>query len=301
MRRAEKRVKVEGREFTLTNLDKVFWPGEHYTKADVLAYYVDVYRYLAPHLKDRPLVLTRYPNGIEGNFFYQKNTPAHTPSWVQTVPIPAEKGQRIINFVLCQDLATLVWLVNQGAIELHPWLSRCDRLDYPDFAVFDLDPDPPSGLPEAREVALALHRLLSDLGLKVFVKTSGATGLHLYVPLAREETYEEVRSFCGTVAKVAAAELRDLATVERKVEARQGKVYIDWLQNIRGQTICAPYSLRPLPGAPVSTPLTWEEVPALTRGFDIKSMPARLAEKGDLFAAVLDGGPALRQALNGLK
>lgn len=301
MRRVEKRVHLEGRELVLTNLDKVFWPAEGYTKADVLAYYVDIYPYLGPHLKDRPLVLTRYPNGIQGKFFYQKNLPEHAPAWIQRCPLPVENGKRLVNFVLCQDLPTLVWLVNQGTIELHPWLSRYDRPDYPDFAVFDLDPDPPSGLAEAREVALVLGRLLSDLGLKVFPKTSGATGLHLYVPLARRETYEEVREFCGAVARVVARRLPELATVERRVDARQGKVYIDWLQNIRGQTICAPYSLRPLPGAPVSAPLSWEEIPALASGFTLKTIRRRVAEQGDLFAQVLVAGTTLSMALRELR
>ncbi|MDK2855140.1 MAG: hypothetical protein PWQ86_353 [Bacillota bacterium] len=300
MRRVEKRVRIEGRELVLTNLDKVFWPAEGYTKADVLAYYVDIYPYLGPHLKDRPLVVTRYPNGIQGKFFYQKNLPEYAPPWIQSCPLPVENGKRLVKFVLCQDLPTLVWLVNQGAIELHPWLSRYDKPDYPDFAVFDLDPDPPSGLAEVREVALVLGRLLSDLGLKVFPKTSGATGLHLYVPLARRETYEEVREFCGAVARAVARRLPELVTVERRVRARQGKVYIDWLQNIRGQTICAPYSLRPLPGAPVSAPLLWEEVPALATGFTLKTIGRRVAEHGDLFAPALGTGTALRMALREL-
>ncbi|WP_221038078.1 non-homologous end-joining DNA ligase [Gelria sp. Kuro-4] len=301
VRRAETRVAIAGRELTLTNLDKVFWPDRGYTKADVLAYYVEMFPFLSPHLKDRPLVVTRYPNGIQGKSFYQKNLPAHAPAWIKSCPVPTEKEKRVINFVLCQDLPTLVWLVNQGALELHPWLSRYDKLDYPDFAVFDLDPDPPSGLAEAREVALVLGRLLGGLGLKVFPKTSGATGLHLYVPLARAETYEEVREFCGAVARVVARKLPALATVERRVAARRGKVYIDWLQNIRGQTICAPYSLRPLPGAPVSTPLTWDEVPTLTAGFDIESIRPRVAREGDLFRSALAGGAALQQAIQALK
>ncbi|HHY93192.1 MAG TPA: DNA polymerase domain-containing protein [Firmicutes bacterium] len=294
------RVQIAGRELTLKNLDKPFWPEEGYTKADVLAYYAEVFPYLAPHLKDRPLVVTRYPNGIAGKFFYQKNLPPHAPPWIQTCPVPAEQERRVIHYALCQDLPTLVWLVNQGALELHPWLSRRDRLDYPDFAVFDLDPDPPSTLREVREVALLLRQLLSDLNLTVFPKTSGATGLHLYVPLARTETYETVRAFCGAVARLVAAEFPALATVERRVKARGGKVYIDWLQNIRGKTICAPYSLRPLPGAPVSAPLRWDEVPTLSASFDLRSIRDRLSVQGDLFSTVLKDGVSLRAALKRL-
>ncbi|MGI6604130.1 MAG: DNA polymerase domain-containing protein [Firmicutes bacterium] len=301
MVREEKRVAVDGRELTLTNLSKVFWPEDGYTKADLIHYYTEIFSYLAPYLRDRPLVVTRYPNGIFGKSFYQKNLPNYAPEWIETVAVPTESEKRVIRFPVCQDLSTLLWLVNQGAVELHPWLSRRDKLDYPDFAVFDLDPDPPSSIVEARQVAQVLQRFLTALGLQVVIKTSGATGLHLYVPLAREETYEEVRDFCGLVAQAVAAELPDLATVERKVAKRQGKVYIDWLQNIRGQTICAPYSVRPLPHAPVSTPLRSEEVEEVTGGCNIKTMRRRIKEEGELFREALAGGGILRQALANLR
>ncbi|HHV07251.1 MAG TPA: DNA polymerase domain-containing protein, partial [Firmicutes bacterium] len=241
-------VVVEGRHLLLSNLDKLYWPDDGYTKGQLVAYYADNFSYLASYLRDRPLVVTRYPNGITEKFFYQKNVPAGAPDWITTFPVPTESEKRVINYIICNDLPTLIWLVNSGAIELHPWLSRITSLDYPDFAVFDLDPDPPSGLEEAKKVALTLRALLLPLGLDLRVKTSGATGLHVYVPLKGTDTYEQVREFCGIVARVVAQNLPSLVTVERKISERQGKVYIDWLQNIRGQTICAPYSVRPLSG-----------------------------------------------------
>jgi len=290
-------VVVEGRHLLLSNLDKLYWPDDGYTKGQLVAYYADNFSYLASYLRDRPLVVTRYPNGITEKFFYQKNVPAGAPDWITTFPVPTESEKRVINYIICNDLPTLIWLVNSGAIELHPWLSRITSLDYPDFAVFDLDPDPPSGLEEAKKVALTLRALLLPLGLDLRVKTSGATGLHVYVPLKGTDTYEQVREFCGIVARVVAQNLPSLVTVERKISERQGKVYIDWLQNIRGQTICAPYSVRPLPGAPVSTPITWEELPTLTGSCNIMTIEDRLLDKGDLFASMFRLGKSITEVV----
>lgn len=290
-------VVVEGRHLLLSNLDKLYWPDDGYTKGQLVAYYADNFSYLASYLRDRPLVVTRYPNGITEKFFYQKNVPAGAPDWITTFPVPTESEKRVINYIICNDLPTLIWLVNSGAIELHPWLSRITSLDYPDFAVFDLDPDPPSGLEEAKKVALTLRALLLPLGLDLRVKTSGATGLHVYVPLKGTDTYEQVREFCGIVARVVAQNLPSLVTVERKISERQGKVYIDWLQNIRGQTICAPYSVRPLPGAPVSTPITWEELPTLTGSCNIMTIEDRLLDKGDLFASMYRLGKSITEVV----
>lgn len=290
-------VVVEGRHLLLSNLDKLYWPDDGYTKGQLVAYYADNFSYLASYLRDRPLMVTRYPNGITEKFFYQKNVPAGAPDWITTFPVPTESEKRVINYIICNDLPTLIWLVNSGAIELHPWLSRITSLDYPDFAVFDLDPDPPSGLEEAKKVALTLRALLLPLGLDLRVKTSGATGLHVYVPLKGTDTYEQVREFCGIVARVVAQNLPSLVTVERKISERQGKVYIDWLQNIRGQTICAPYSVRPLPGAPVSTPITWEELPTLTGSCNIMTIEDRLLDKGDLFASMYRLGKSIAEVV----
>lgn len=290
-------VVVEGRHLLLSNLDKLYWPDDGYTKGQLVAYYADNFSYLASYLRDRPLVVTRYPNGITEKFFYQKNVPAGAPDWITTFPVPTESEKRVINYIICNDLPTLIWLVNSGAIELHPWLSRITSLDYPDFAVFDLDPDPPSGLEEAKKVALTLRALLLPLGLDLLVKTSGATGLHVYVPLKGTDTYEQVREFCGIVARVVAQNLPSLVTVERKISERQGKVYIDWLQNIRGQTICAPYSVRPLSGAPVSTPITWEELPTLTGSCNIMTIEDRLLDKGDLFASMYRLGKSIAEVV----
>ena len=248
-------VTVEERRLSLSNLDRLYWPDDGYTKGELVAYYARVYSSLAPHLRDRPLVTTRYPKGIEEQSFYQKNLPAGAPDWVTVFPVPSEGKDQVIQYVICNDLPTLVWLANLGTIELHPWLSRIGSLDQPDFAVFDLDPDFPSTIAEAKEVAFILRDILLLLGAQPQLKTSGATGLHLFVPLAGTDSYQEVREFCRQVAQTVATQRPDLATVERKVAERGGKVYIDWLQNVKGKTICAPYSVRPLPGAPVSTRL----------------------------------------------
>jgi bifunctional non-homologous end joining protein LigD len=286
-------VVVEGKNLVLSNLDKVYWPDDGYTKGQLVAYYVDIFAYLADYLRDRPLVVTRYPNGITGQFFYQKNLPSGAPDWVATFPVPTESEKRMIHYVISNDLPTLVWLANLGTIELHPWLSRTSNIDCPDFAIFDLDPDPPSGLAEAKKVALILRELLLKINVETVVKTSGATGLHVYIPLVGRDNYEVVRKFCRMVSQVVAQHMPNLATVERKVKERGGKVYIDWLQNIRGQTICAPYSVRPLPGAPVSTPVSWGELPTIMKSDNIMSIKGRLESQGDLFAAALEKGQSI--------
>ena len=246
-------------EVPLSNLQKVYWPAEKYTKGDLIEYYRAISPWLLPYLKDRPLVLTRFPDGIEGKSFYQKDAPDFTPDWIRTVPIWSEDTQREVNYFVCDNLETLLYVANMGSIPLHVWPSRADSLELPDWCILDLDP---KGAPfeQVVEVALSLHRLCKDLDLPHFAKTSGSTGIHVLIPLAQQCTFEQSRTLGELLARVVVEELPEISTVVRQIRGREGKVYIDYLQNRHGQLIVAPFSARPLPGAPVSMPLEWREV-----------------------------------------
>jgi bifunctional non-homologous end joining protein LigD len=281
-------VYVEKRKLRLTNLSKVLWPDDGITKADFINYLAQVSPYILPHLKDRPMVFTRYPDGIYGKAFYQKNIPEYAPEWLETFETISDED-KIIRYAVINDKESLLWAANQASIELHPWLSRKGAPDCPDFAVFDFDPMENTDFEDARELALALKKLLDLQGLKGFAKTSGATGLQVYIPLEPVYTYEDVRIFTGFFCRVLEKTFPEKATTVRSVDKREGKVYLDYLQNIKGKTIIAPYSPRPRKGAPVSCPVTWEE---LEEGvtpdmFHIKNMSERLRQKGDLFSGVL--------------
>jgi bifunctional non-homologous end joining protein LigD len=273
----------------LTNLTKVFWPREDYTKGDLIAYYDAVAPLLLPYLRDRPLVLTRYPDGIEGKSFYQKDAPPFVPDWIRTERIPSD--DRDIRYLVVESADALRYVINLGAIPLHLWASRVAALDRPDWLVLDLDP---KGAPFAHVVRIArlLHDLLDNLALPNYVKTSGATGLHILVPLGARYAYTEARGFAHLLAMLAVQEAGDIATVTRAIRSRDGKVYVDWGQNARGQTIAGPFSARPLPGAPVSCPLEWGEVTAKLdpARFTITTVPERFAGRPDSLAPVLAGG-----------
>ncbi|MCL6559250.1 MAG: non-homologous end-joining DNA ligase [Firmicutes bacterium] len=279
---------VENRKVKLTNLSKVLWPDDGFTKADFIDYIEKVSPYMLPHLKDRPAVFTRYPDGICGKAFYQKNIPEYAPAWINTFEAVSDKD-KIIRYAVINDKDSLVWSANQASIEIHPWLSRIDAPDTPDFAVFDFDPMENTDFEDARQLALALKKLLDLAGLKGFAKTSGATGLQVYVPLEPVYTYEDVRVFTGFFCRALEKTFPQKATTIRSVDKREGRVYLDYLQNIKGKTIIAPYSPRPRTGAPVSSPVTWEELEegVVPDMFNIKSMPERLRQKGDIFAGVL--------------
>jgi len=276
---------VAGRLLELSNLDKVLWPEEGYTKGDLIHYLLAVAPYLLPHLEERPLNLTRYPDGVTGKSFYQKDIPRTAPAWVRRVRIAHEDHD--VDYCVADSPATLAWLGQWACLEIHPWLSRVDALELPDFAVFDLDPTPPAGFREAVEVALVIREFLLRFGLRTYPKTSGATGVHVYLPLVREFTYRQVQELVSGVAEAIHGVIPGLTTRERTVARRRG-VYIDHLQNVRGKTLASVYSPRPLPGAPVSAPVTWEELPRVDpRELNLRSVPERLARKGDLFAPVL--------------
>jgi bifunctional non-homologous end joining protein LigD len=282
-------------ELRLTRLDKVFWPVEGYTKGDLLAYYERIWPWIAPYLKDRPLVLTRYPDGIEGKFFYQKNAPEFTPDWVRRESIDGT------DYFVCNELRTLLHVVNSGAIPLHVWSARVGSLEHPDWLILDLDP---KQAPFAAVVTIArhLHALLDALGAASFVKTSGQDGLHVLLPLGKRLTHDEARSLAEAIARTLVAEQPELATVARPVAARGDKVYVDFLQNGRGKLIAAPFSVRPRPGAPVSMPLAWSELTRrLAPGrFDIANARARLARRGDPLRGVLGPGIDAVRLLEGL-
>jgi bifunctional non-homologous end joining protein LigD len=276
------------RRVTITNAGKVFWPDEGYTKSDLIEYYDAVSRWLLPYLKDRPLVLTRYPDGIKGKSFFQKDAPEWTPSWIRTQRIHANDVDRDIDYFVVDDRESLRYVVNLGTIPLHLWSSRLTSLDNPDWLVLDLDP---KGAPftDVIKVARALHGILDELALPSYVKTSGATGLHILLPLGAGYDYDVTRTFARLLATMGVEAEPEISTIARPLRSRGGKVYIDFGQNGRGQTVVAPFSARPLPGAPVSCPLRWEEVSAKLdpARFTIKTAPARFEKLGDPLAPVL--------------
>jgi bifunctional non-homologous end joining protein LigD len=282
----------------LTNLDKVFWPAEGYTKGDLLAYYESVADVLLPYLHDRPCHLNRFPDGIDGKSFYQREAKEHTPPWVATLPIESDTHGGAVPHVLCNDRDTLLWIVNLGSIDLHPWLSRKGSLDAPDWAVLDLDP---KSAPFSHVVRIAreIGKLLRGIGLRPLLKTSGKTGLHVYVPLGGGYTYGQSAMFCEAVARCIVSDHPDIATVERDIGSRGARVYVDYLQNRRAQTVVPPYSVRPVRGATVSTPLAWDELEGeLAPGaFTIQTVPERLERLGDLFRPALTDPQDLRPAI----
>jgi bifunctional non-homologous end joining protein LigD len=270
------------RTVRFSNLDKVFWPEEGYTKGDLIAYYKAVSPWLLPYLRNRPVVLTRYPDGITGKSFYQKDAPKFIPDWLRTERMWSEQAQREIDYFICDDEASLLYIINLGTIPLHLWASCADALERPDWCILDLDPKE-ALFSHVITVAEAIHRLCGEIGLPHFAKTSGSSGLHVLVPLGRQLTYEQARSLGELLARITVAELPDIATIVRNPARREGKVYVDFLQNGHGRTIAAPYSARPLPGAPVSAPLSWVEVRSRLdiRDYTIRTMPTRLESMED--------------------
>ena len=279
---------LEDEKLKLTNLSKILWPDDGITKADFIKYYTEVASVILPHLKDRPMVFTRYPDGIYDKAFYQKNVPDYAPKWLDTVDITSDEGN-VTKYIIINDVKSLIWAANQACLEFHPWLSRTSSLENPDFVIFDLDPMGNTDFEDARKVALALKNLFDSEGLVSFPKTSGSTGLQVYVPIASRYTYEQAREFAKLFCLVIERTFPDITTTERSVNKREGKLYLDYLQNVKGKTIVAPYSPRPKKGAPVSCPLTWSELKqgVTTNMFTIKSMPYRIRQKGDIFEGVL--------------
>ncbi|GAB2839655.1 hypothetical protein GCM10027176_49490 [Actinoallomurus bryophytorum] len=294
---AKTSVEVDGTRLTLSNLDKVLYPAHGFTKGEVIDYYARVAPVLLPHLKGRPATRLRYPDGVDGQSFFEKNAPSHTPDWVRTVELPTPGGSRTsLDFVIVDDLPTLVWTANLASLELHvpQWRTgpRGGARD-PDLMVFDLDPGAPAAMDDVRRVAVLLHELLDDDGLEAFPKTSGRKGVHLYVPI--EETSDERTS---AYAKEAARRLekdhKDLVVSRMDKKLRHGKVFVDWSQNNRHKTTVAPYSLRAAPEPYVSTPVTWDEI---ENNADLEFGPDDVLERverdGDLLAPMLELHPGL--------
>lgn len=294
-------VAVDGRPVAFSNPNKVLWPEDGITKTDLAAYWLATAPWALPHLRGRYLVLTRYPDGIHGKSFYQKNLPDHAPPWIRHRPVPSRRSGRTIRYLLGADAATLVWLAGQAAIEIHPWTSPDTHPDRPDFALVDLDPGEGCGFAEAVAVAQGLHRLLQELGLRGWVKTSGATGLHVYIPVAPRYTYDQTADFVRRLGVVLHHLMPGLVTLARPVAERRGRVYVDYLQNARGKTLVAPYCPRPLPGAPVSFPVAWRDLPQIhPRQFTIKTVPGllhKIPPGADPFHSLLTVRQSLDRAL----
>jgi bifunctional non-homologous end joining protein LigD len=281
-------VEVEGRTLSLSNLDKVLYPQPGFTKGQVIDYYTRIAPVLLPHLRGHPLTLKRYPNGVEGQYFYEKQCPSHRPEWVATAAVPT--GRKTIDFCLCEDLPTLVWMANLADLELHPSLSRAEHIERPTVMAFDLDPGEPAGLAECCEVALVLREALAQIGLEAFPKTSGSKGLQVYVPLNRSEaTYDDTKPLSQALARHLEGEHPKLIVSSQKKELRRGRVLIDWSQNDEHKTTVSVYSLRARPQPTVSTPVAWEELddPA-GLVFAAGDVLDRVSEHGDLFAPVLE-------------
>lgn len=286
-----------------TNLDKVFWPDEGYTKGDLIAYYRAIAPWMLPFLRDRPIVLTRYPDGIHGKSFFQKDAPSFAPPWLRTVSISDGEGERAPSYFVCDDVETLLYLANSASILLHVWASRVANLENPDWCILDLDPKE-APFHHVVEIAQAGKALCDEIGLPVYVKTSGSSGLHLLVPLGGLLEHAHARVLGELLARVLVRRLPKIATLTRQVERRGGRVYIDYVQNGRGKLLVAPYSARPLPGAPASTPLRWNEVePSLDiHRFTIHSLPRRMRKlKNDPLLPVLSDSPDILSALDALQ
>lgn len=284
----------------LTHLDELYWKEDKITKRDMIEYYAKISEWILPYLKNRPMTLHRYPKGIEGASFYQKNAGIDAPSYVKTVNI--EHSDKTVNYVIINNLKSLLYVANLGSIELHPFHSRIKHLDEPDYMLLDLDPRSIS-FEAVIEVAQAIHEFLEEINVPSYCKTSGSKGLHILVPLGAKYSYDQSRQFAGLIAMLVHQKLPSITSLERRTHKRENKVYIDTLQNYKGQTMAAPYSLRPKPHAPVSTPLYWEEV---KKGLDpldftIKTVPKRISQEGDLFKGLLGKGINLGTALKKLE
>jgi bifunctional non-homologous end joining protein LigD len=288
-------VEVENRKLKLSNLEKVLYPAAGFTKGQVIDYYVRVSRALLPHLAGRPLTMKRYPEGVDHPYFFEKNAPMHRPEWVKTAPIWSEGNRRNVNYILANDLATLVWVANLASIELHPSLSLAKDINRPTMIVFDLDPGPPANIVQCCQVGLWVREIFDHFGLKSFPKTSGSKGLQIYVPLNTKTSYGETKPFAHALARFLESEHRDLVVSDMKKAIRTNKVFVDWSQNDEHKTTISIYALRARERPTVSTPVTWDEVEQTLKKkdpqrlvFEAKDVLARVEKTGDLFAPVLE-------------
>ena len=282
-------VSVRGNVVKLTNLNKPFWPDLNITKRDLIQYYVDVSKYLLPHIKDRAMVMKRYPHGAYGEFFFMKRAPTPRPDWIETCTID-HGDDNIIDFPMIQDLAALMWVINLGCIDLNQWYATCDDTDRPDYLHFDLDPVEGTPFEKVRETALVVKQAMDALKMPAYAKTTGSKGIHIYIPIVRGPTQKQVWTFAKELAKVLDAQFPKLVTAEYRVAKRpKGRVLVDYNQNAWGRTLASIYSVRPRPQAPVSTPVTWEEIESGIRieDFRVDNVRERFEEVGDLWKPLL--------------
>jgi bifunctional non-homologous end joining protein LigD len=293
---------VNGHELKFSNLSKIFWPGEGYTKRDLLNYYYQVAEYILPYLKDRPQSLNRFPNGIEGKSFYFKDVTATAPDWVKQFPYTTNEGEDK-NFLVVEDEASILWMANLGAIEMNPWNSTIQKPDNPDWCVIDLDPTEKNSFDQVLQCAQAAKKVLDSLKITGYPKTSGSTGIHIYIPLEAKYSYDECQLFARLIATRVHQILPAFTSIERMTNNRKGKIYVDFLQNRAKATLAAPYAVRPKPAATVSMPLDWSEIKKglkMTQ-FTIKNALARIKTEGDLFKPVLGKGVDIEKAIKELK
>lgn len=287
-------LEVNGKQIKVSNLDKVFYPATGFTKSDVINYYIDVSPVLLPHLKDRPISLKRYPEGVEGFFFYEKQCPVHRPDWVNTARVSSRRREGFIDYCVMNDLSALVWAANIADLELHTFLHRAPKLQYPDFLAFDLDPGAPADIINCCEIALLLKKFFDRLELESFPKTSGSKGLQVYVPLNRRTSYDTSKAFARAMAEDLERAYPDLVVSKMQKSLRHGKVFVDWSQNDEHKTTVCVYSLRAKEHPTVSTPVSWREVTeAKKKGdralltFETKDVLQRIKKRGDLFEPVI--------------
>jgi bifunctional non-homologous end joining protein LigD len=288
----------------ISHPDKIYFPKEKITKADVVDYYISMADYILPYLKGRPESLLRHPNGIEGESFFQKDAADDVPSFVKSKKIYSESNNKEINYIVCDNAATLAYLNNLGCIEMNPWHSTVKFLDKPDYLMIDIDPSKKNTFEQVIEVALCVKKILDRAGVESFCKTSGATGMHVYVPVGKKYSFEQVKDFAYLVCVMVNEELKDFTTLERSLSRRSSKkIYLDYLQNRRGQTLASVYSLRPKPGATVSTPLLWKEVKEglSPKDFTIYNSLKRAKKMGDIFKGVLGKGMDLKKCIERLE
>jgi bifunctional non-homologous end joining protein LigD len=287
-------VEIEGRKLKLTNLDKILYPATGFTKGQVIDYYVRIAPVLVPHLAGRPLTMKRYPEGVDHEYFFEKNAPMHRPEWVKTAPVWSDSNHRTVNYILANDLATIVWIANLASLELHPSLALAADLETPTMIVFDLDPGPPANIVQCAQVGLWVRAIFEHFGLQSFPKTSGSKGMQIYVPLHTKTSYEQTKSFAHAIARLLEQEHPELVVSDMKKAVRTNKVFVDWSQNDHHKTTIAVYSLRAREQPTVSTPITWEEVEQALKKkdaqrlvFEATDVLKRVEKMGDLYEPLL--------------
>ena len=295
-------IKIGKHVVSITNRQKIYWPGEGFTKGDLIDYYDKVADYILPYLKGRCLSLKRNPNGINDNGFYHKDAGENAPPYVDVFKVKSESNGKIIDYIVCNNKATLLYVANLGCIEINPWNSTTKKIGNPTWMVIDIDPSDKNKFTEVVDTALAVKMILDKGGITSYCKTSGASGLHVYVPLKNKYDYVTVKDFAHIIASLVQEQLPEITTLERSLSKRGPKIYIDYLQNRTGQTLASVYSVRPVPGASVSAPLEWKEVDhkLSPKQFTMQNIFQRLKKKGDLFLPVLNESNSIDKALKAL-